>query len=237
MAAALVLLVALVGAVAGCDPASDGGLGPSGEVLDATSEPDPDVAPTSADAPIVLTDVAEDVVEVGGPGDPGGDVGADPSPVIHLVDHDLWRLTSLADDPFRHVGPDEPRCLEDGWYVEDGFIEVDTWLCNYVTLEQPLAHDLTVGDRVDVIAWHGPLLSPDGHGEAHIAVVIGAHTLWSEDLPIPHWGSFFTPEIDVPFDAPAGTPVRFHVHNHGPNTWTLMRIALRPGAVHPAEPR
>lgn len=161
--------------------------------------------------------VVDDVVDAAAPGD-GVAV------VVDLVDHDLWQRVPDADDPFGHEGPAEVICPDGAWYVDQGLIEVDTERCNHVTVEQPLLEGVKAGDRVGIIAWSGRLLSPDGASEGHVAVAIGDALAWEEWVPIPSVGNFFTPTVVASADAPAGTPVRFHVHNHGFNTWNLVSV-------------
>lgn len=149
------------------------------------------------------------------------EVGAIP---VDLIDHDLWQRVPEARDPFGHEGPAHVTCPDGAWYVDLGLIEVDTERCNHVTLEQPLREPVRAGDRVGIVAWSGRLLSPDGASEGHVAVSIGDAVFWEERVAIPSGGYFFTPTLVASADAPAGTPVRFHVHNHGFNTWNLVSV-------------
>ena len=161
-------------------------------------------------------------------GDAGGDgTSADTAEEdfgVSLVEAPLWTLAAPEDDPFVARAPAEPRCVDGAWYVDIDLIEIDTGKCDYATLVQPLAADLAPGDEVEIIAWNGRLAAPEV-AMAHIDVRIGDALVWGEEVPIPSEGGFYTPRLAVTAAAPAGTPVYFHVDNHGFNTWNLVKIS------------
>ncbi len=102
-------------------------------------------------------------------------------------------------------------------------------LCNWLTLEQPSLRALRAGDRVEVRARHSQLTAPVP-GEAHIAFVIGDEQVLDYSVTIPT--DFEFPDVvwAAPKDYPAGTPLLFHVDNHGQNEYMLIEVNVLPEA-------
>ena len=100
-------------------------------------------------------------------------------------------------------------------------------LCNWLTLEQPSLRAIRAGDRVEVRAFHFTLTSPLG-GEARLALAIGDELAFDERVPIePSRGSQFMDNIWVaPKDYPEGTPLLWHVDNHGTNEYLLIEVNI-----------
>jgi hypothetical protein len=98
-------------------------------------------------------------------------------------------------------------------------------LCNWLTLEQPSLRDVRAGDRVEVRAYHFALNEPLG-GEARMSFVIGDELVFDETILIPRDGELL--KTDPPWtatkDYPAGTPVLWHVNNHGSNEYLLIEV-------------
>lgn len=104
-------------------------------------------------------------------------------------------------------------------------------LCNWLTLEQPSLRDIRAGDRVEVRAFHFTLTLPLGE-EARLSLVVGDQLAFDERIPIePSRGSQFLSNTWVaPKDYPKGTPLLFHVDNHGTNEYLLIEVnILGPG--------
>lgn len=64
-----------------------------------------------------------------------------------------------------------------------------------------------------------------------MGVQIGEHFIWGLRIPIPSDGTAYmnglngVPEdIVIDFDAPAGTPIYFHMHNHGQNNYNIFDL-------------
>jgi hypothetical protein len=141
----------------------------------------------------------------------------------NLVAVDQWVEADPDTDPFSGDRPDDLDCPEDAWGNEAGVLEIKTESCAYVTVSQPLMADVVAGDTLEITAWHGQLASFDV-AMGTIAVAIGDDVVWREDIPIPNPGGFFVVPLEAPQDAPGGTLVRFHVHNHGFNSWNLASL-------------
>ena len=59
-----------------------------------------------------------------------------------------------------------------------------------------------------------------------MAISIGESILWEVREPIPSGSGGYDETIPAPFDAAAGEPIYFHVHNHGANEWSLIEIFI-----------
>lgn len=152
--------------------------------------------------------------------------GAEPGSII---DHTLWEYVPLEDDPFKDYAPSEVLCPVSGYEVEgegeDKILEVDTSICNFITLEQPLARALRAGDILEWSMWHLTLVFTEP-AEAYVALTIGDHLIWEQTMPIPSPAAAYSRELDVPADIPQGAPIRIHLHNHGNNSWRFHRLAV-----------
>ena len=165
-------------------------------------------------------------VEADSAGEPGAEA-------VWLVDHAQWTAVEPGDDPFDDR-PDAVDCPTSSWAVEvdgDGVaLEVDTGLCNYLCATQPSEVDVVAGQAIEVSWSHAALdAGAEATAEGHIALVLGEDTvLWDVVVPIPSPAETYSAEVTAEADIPAGTPVWFHVHNHGDNTWTIRELAVLP---------
>jgi hypothetical protein len=143
-----------------------------------------------------------------------------------LVDHSLWTVASPADDPFDDV--EEPECLASSFSAEEvggePAFSVETARCNALTVVQSLRLDLVADEPIRLRFWHARLASRDG-GTAHAAVRIGGSTIWEERFPIPSDSGLTDVTLHAPEALPAGTPIYFHLHNHGANSYSLIELS------------
>ncbi len=143
---------------------------------------------------------------------------------LDLADPNAWRAMEASEDPF----PDRPatvECLPTAFGVDAGAFGVYTGGCNYITATQPLRRALVAGDTIVVEAGYGTLVSTSP-GEGHLSIALPGLTLLELRPAIPGPPQFFVKEIPVTQAIPAGTPLVFHVHNHGPNSWRLLRLQV-----------
>ncbi len=149
-----------------------------------------------------------------------------PRPEAALVDAEAWEVMGAGEDPAADR-PEEVVCVEEAWSVEtiggEASLEVDTSLCNYITMVQPLLDDLVVGDRVTGRIWH-QYLSATEEAEAHLAYFLAGELAWEDWVPIPLDAGIVLPDFEIGVDAPAGTPLVLHLHNHGFNTWNVIDL-------------
>jgi hypothetical protein len=142
-----------------------------------------------------------------------------------LVDVNAWSVQGAADDGFAGHRPDNIDCPDTTWYNEDGALEVETGYCNYLSLAQPSLEALANGDELHLVLWHGDLAFRRP-ARAHVAITVDGNVIWEERVEIPTDANIFDKRIPVDFDAPAGSKVEFHLHNHGYNTWTLLQLGV-----------
>lgn len=148
-----------------------------------------------------------------------------------LVDHDLWVLATPDEDPFAADRPaDDISCPPDDRLAEEFAgtysYAVTTTGCPYTTVTQPSLRDACAGETLYVWLWHFELTAPDP-GSAHLAVEIGGDLVWSKTLPIPGPSGLIADEIMLPTDVPTGTPITFHLRNHGSNSYNLLEISVK----------
>jgi len=173
-----------------------------------------------------------------------------------LIDQHAWVLLDAADDPFASDRPAEVVCPQ-GKAITENFggvdsFEVDTSGCNYASAGQPSLLPVRAGDTIYLEGWRGATPNRPA-AEAHIGISLNGKVLFDKRYPIP-WpcggtlcqiacaagdGSdaqnFTEPPCDravqpyvvVEEDAPQGSTIVFHVHNHGNNKYGLIRMDLK----------
>lgn len=151
-----------------------------------------------------------------------------------LIDHDLWRLAEPDEDPWRAHRPEDITCDPTGRQPEDFAgtysFGIDTALCAYTTVIQETATDLCPGEEVLVWLWRFALTGPEG-ANAHIAAMVGDELLFEDIVPIPATsGLKVDPYVAKRFH-PAGTPITFHIRNHGNNTYQLLELSRCQGTT------
>lgn len=142
-----------------------------------------------------------------------------------LVTSDGWALVEAASDPFGDR-LDQVDCNPSAYGAEDlggeQVFSVDTVDCNYITVVQPAATDVCAGEMLKMRLWHFAL---SGGDESHVAVAIGGMTVWEERIPIPAASKLFVPRFEAP-EITAGTPIHFHLHNHGSNSYSFIELSV-----------
>ncbi len=153
-----------------------------------------------------------------------------------LVDHDLWRLAEASEDPWAEHRPSDISCDPTGRQAEDFAgtysFGIDTALCGYTTLVQETATDVCPGEGVFVWLWRFALTGPDG-SSAHIAAQVGDELLFEDTIPIPATSALKAETYTAKRFHPAGTPITFHIRNHGNNSYQLLDIARCQGVCQP----
>ena len=142
-----------------------------------------------------------------------------------LVAVDAWAEQDAAADSLAAHRPADVICPANSWYPEDGALEVETGYCNYLSLAQPSKVALNRGDTLHLVLWHADLAFEEP-AAAHVAVSIAGQLVWEAEVAIPARANIYDLRIPVDFDAPAGSVVEYHLHNHGYNTWTLLELEV-----------
>jgi len=96
-------------------------------------------------------------------------------------------------------------------------------LCNWLTLEQPSLRAIRAGDEVEIRMRHSQLNAPVGE-RAHMMFVIGDSLALEYEVLIPSDFRFPSEVWVADKDYPAGTPLLFHVDNHGSNEYMLIEV-------------
>ncbi|TPV95868.1 MAG: hypothetical protein B7733_07590 [Myxococcales bacterium FL481] len=166
------------------------------------------------------------------------DVEPPDSTTIVLIDQTAWEAVEAAEDPLADHRPPDAYCHEDGTLIhESGTFDVIMDRCSYFMSRQPTLADIRRGDCIEIPFLHGDLISPEG-GLSHVALLFGSDPFWERNLPIPSAANSRYEYWLATADIPAGTPIWFHVHNHGPNQYVLGDVAilnLAPGEACPVE--
>lgn len=163
--------------------------------------------------------------------------GSEPPPLCatSILDHFEWKLLENpkgADRP-GDLGP----CIDDaistelwaeGEYAGEYSISVITRECSRATLEQPIQEALEAGEPMQLHLAHYPLETATA-AEGLLELELNGQALWSTTVPIPVGMSpadYIDDEVAAPATLPEGTPIRWHVENHGTNSWNLLDITV-----------
>lgn len=175
-----------------------------------------------------------------------GSGGSEPAPVI---DNTKWVATNNGEEFFGpppadatcpppegdcpEMGGDEcveipPNCLVS--YVAECFppltaLSVYTDVCDWITLEQPSLVAIRAGDEIEIRTFHFALNAPFG-GEARTSVTLGDEMIFDELIAIPQPSGPINGSWIATRDFEAGTPMLFHVNNHGDNEYLLIEVNI-----------
>jgi len=140
-----------------------------------------------------------------------------------LVLGDDWRIARAEEDPFSDPLSTMRLCGQESYREEYGGIEVDTGLCEHISLSQPSLLRLEVGDPLRVVGWHSNLFASDlAPATGRIALAIGPQVVWEAMVSIPAEADAWDARFESPVSAPTGTPITLYVQNHGANTWNIL---------------
>lgn len=144
------------------------------------------------------------------------------SGALSLIDHAAWELVSEEDDVFDDRN-ESANCSTTGFGVEDGFFEVNTDVCQYATFRQGLLEPVHINETIRFVLWHSPLSSPE-QATGHLALSIDGDVLWESNFPVPGPAVVYDDSFELVEAVEEGTPIYFHVHNHGNNSYRLGLI-------------
>jgi hypothetical protein len=156
---------------------------------------------------------------------------------VALVRHPSWELVPENEDIFLPLRPDDWFCDPTAFRFEilsgQPSVEVRSELCNYLTIRQPIREPVRQGDELYISLWHFQLTIPPGTN-AYMAVSANGCILWEAERRIPTTAALLEARFPAPFPMPDGTPIYFHVQNHGANTYHLLEISAG-GSVNSGE--
>jgi len=104
-------------------------------------------------------------------------------------------------------------------------LSVYTEVCNWITLEQPSLRAIRAGDEIEIRAFHFALNAPFG-GEARISLTVGDEMIFDETVLIPQQSASISRTWTATQDFEVGTPMLFHVNNHGNNEYLLIEVNI-----------
>ena len=143
-----------------------------------------------------------------------------------LVHNALWRAVSAADDPFASEPSD---CPADSYGEEllggELVFFVRTEWCSPLTVRQSSRVALEAGERVHIRVYHFPLTAPED-GRAVLVLQIGDTEMWRGEFEIPSDAEDIGIEWSADQAYPMGTPIWFHVENHGANEYALVALEV-----------
>lgn len=156
-----------------------------------------------------------------------------------LIDNTQWSVVPLESDPFRITGaetsstapPHLGRCDESSMTAEDLGGEMSfsiiTYVCGWATVEQTTKEQIRAGDPLFVRLWYYSQLNTEP-AEANLLLAFEDEPFWNGTVPLPAMrAGLLTQAIAAPRDVPAGTPIRFHLANHGANSWNLIEVSVQ----------
>lgn len=151
------------------------------------------------------------------------DFSVPPTERVSLVNGEHWSFVSQDNDPYRTADENTPPCTRIAFRPEYGGVELDTGICNHITLSQPASVAVAQGASVQVVGWHSTLAS-EAPGTGHMRLMFGDHEVWSIESMIPGPARSFDETFINPVELAPGDSVYLHVRNHGANTWNILRI-------------
>lgn len=156
-----------------------------------------------------------------------------------LTDPEAWSFVDPANDPLWSPSSDtvpcDPDALQLQAFGDDVAVEIDTRFgCGHATVAQPITAALRAGDELQIRVFHFAQASfPEA--EAEVAVAIDDEILLRERVPIPTDAGLLSRRPPVGRDHDAGSIARFHVGNHGDNSWNLVELARVTAGACPGE--
>jgi hypothetical protein len=151
---------------------------------------------------------------------------SDPEPSYEpLVLSEGWSSVARADDPFIAQQPAAPSCVGPEFSIENGWLEIDTGACNWVTLAASALGPVTEGAPLRITVSHYDLDAP-APAEAELALTLGGCSAWSKAVPIPGPAAVYVEPFNSPCALPSGGELLFHLNNHGQNNWQLQELAI-----------
>ena len=154
----------------------------------------------------------------------GGLPDTGPSPAGALLTPDHWRPATPAEDPWADMTPAGAECPSWAWGPEGAYFEVETDVCPWGTWTQPIAGDVTAGDRLEFTFYHLDLWAPEP-AEAVVTLHLDHRLVWELRRAVPSSAAVESVVLEAAGDMPEGSVAAFHVHNHGANSYRIGRVA------------
>jgi hypothetical protein len=146
-----------------------------------------------------------------------------------LVDGEAWRFVPPEEDTMWPAPEGAAVCEEEAIQIQplgdDIAVEIDTRFgCGWATVEQPINADINVGDELQVrVFYFSQATFPEA--QAQVAIAIDDDVIMDERVDIPTSSGLLAPRIVIDKAYPRGAVARFHIGNHGDNSWNLVELS------------
>jgi hypothetical protein len=143
-----------------------------------------------------------------------------------LVPLEAWSSVARADDPFVTEPEAAPACVGPGFRLETDLqqLELDTGLCNWVTLSGSALFDVSAGQELQLEFSHYNLEAA-APATAELKLAFPDCDVWTKALAIPGAAEVYKEQFASPCALKTGQSVLFHLHNHGQNTYQVQDLA------------
>jgi hypothetical protein len=144
-----------------------------------------------------------------------------------LVPLEGWSSVARDADPFiDDPSAPPPACVGPGFRLEpiDDWLEIDTGLCNWVTLVGSAVTAVSEGQLLKLTVSHYNL-EAGAPAEAHLSLTLDECEAWSKQIAIPGPAAVYEEQFASPCALAAGGRVLFHLDNHGQNTYQLQELS------------
>jgi hypothetical protein len=141
-----------------------------------------------------------------------------------LASADDWSQVEPTADPFVSDVDQMPACVGPVFFVENDWVEVDTGVCNWVTLQARARFAVEPRQALRLVVSHYDL-SAIAPAEARVEVRFGNCKLWQKPVAIPSPAAVYSEELESPCALEQGGLMLFHLHNHGQNNWQLQELS------------
>ena len=148
-----------------------------------------------------------------------------------LADNLKWSPVDKSNDPFwKEENNEDDICPPTQWETEtehDGvWFTIETNICGYLTVSQPLIRSIDKGEEVRIRIWYFTITIGEGEALFHIAIGADSEPVWSSSLEIPtEKGGLIMETWTAPRDYAIGETIYFNISNHGSNSWSLIELA------------
>jgi hypothetical protein len=144
-----------------------------------------------------------------------------------LVNNALWQVLNPLEDPF--MDTPMPLCpmLSSGDESLGGELvyAIRTERCPSLTVRQDSRREVLAGDTISIRAYHFPLTAPEP-ATAVMVLQLGEREIFRRALPIPSDAEELTDSWLADQGFARGTPMMFHVENHGANEYALVSVEV-----------
>jgi hypothetical protein len=156
----------------------------------------------------------------------GPDAAASPPPSYEaLVPLDGWSGVARDSDAFITDPDQTPTCVGEGFFIEDTWLEIDTTVCSWVTVQGTSRFAVTPGQELRIVISHFDLAALEP-AQGELRLRLGACNAWQKTVSIPHAAEVYREAFPSPCALEKDGVVQFHLHNHGQNNWQLQELSL-----------